>query len=308
MQGYPARVRTLLRIVYVVALAAVAGFVLARYGLPANQTSAPPPLSQRASTASFTVSYPSDWRALAMAAPSASELLLAPTQTKNASLRLGVVQEASAGALPAALQAGVTKLSTPQVVILGGATFNRYLNLVPRSGDVTEAIYLLPTTRGTVTGVCSAQRQVMAFTSSCERVLATLRVRAGSALSLTTDLAYALKLNRILTQLNATRKSYGPGLVNPDNKARAGAAGRLAAANARAARAVGHMTGAPVSVANRNLAGALRAEAAAYGALSRAAGANDVGGYASAQAAIGRADSRLDSAYAQLRRLGYRVG
>lgn len=293
---------------YVVAAAAAAGFVLARYGLRSNQTSSPPPLSQRASTVDFTVSYPSDWRALAMAAPSSSELVLAPTQTRDATLRLGIVQEAAAGALPAVLQAGVTKLSTPQVVVLGGSTFNRYLNLVPKDGSVTEAVYLLPTSRGTITGVCSAQRQVLSFTSSCERVLSTLRLRSGSVLSLTADLAYALKLNRILAPLNAARKSAGPGLENFNNKVRAGAAGQLAAASARAARSVRRMTGVPVSVANRDLAAALSAEAAAYGALGRAAGANDLGGYQRAEAAIGRADARLRVAYDRLRRLGYHVG
>ncbi|HEX4008807.1 MAG TPA: hypothetical protein VHX62_02295 [Solirubrobacteraceae bacterium] len=298
--------RTLAGLVVVAAVA----FGWAHYGLK-KTPAPPPPLDRQASVADLKVDYPSDWR-LESASPDArlaltDALTLASPQVKDGQLVIGTAHPASPGALAAGLAATLSGRPTPQVVALGDADFYRYLDVIPTGGSDRESIYALPTTIGTVTAVCSAQSPTTAFTASCERVLATVRLTTGNVLSLGVDPSYAFALNRILDQLNAVRRSAGPGLRNADPKARAAAATTLAAAHAHAAAATGHISGIGVSVANQALVSALDADAAAYRSLAQAAGAQDVAGYARAQSAIAAANRALDGAFAHLRQFGYEV-
>lgn len=301
--------RTLTSTVFI---AAAAGFVLAHYAGTGTKSS-PPPLTGHVAAANFSVSYPSDWHRTAAPGPTDLPLqgtvALAVRQPADAELVVGTNHRLDPSNLPAgALPAHVPAASRPQIVTLGDAAFYRYLDLAPSGRNVSESIYVLPTTVGTITAVCSAARASVSFTSSCERVLGTLKVTEGNVMSLTVDAGYAFQVNQILGQLNTVRSAVGTGLRSGDVKTRAAAADRLAAADDQAASAAHHITTTDVSVANQPLEGALQMNAAAYRSLAAAALKQDTPGYQRAEAALARSQRALDAVYAQLRSFGYRIG
>jgi hypothetical protein len=309
--------RTVARTLAGTAAVAVVGFALARYG-STKSTASPPPLDRQASVADFKINYPSGWAVqsptpvplvplgdvLALAADAAkrSRLVIGTQQTH------GTQQTRAPMALPPRLAAAVPSTTRPQVVTLGGQRFLRYLNLTPRGQDVAESIYALPSTVGTITAVCSSPAFSVRFTSSCERMLSTIKLTTGDVTSLTVDPGYALELNRILGQLNRVRRSAGPRLRSARASERVHAASALAAAHAQAAAATSHIDVGTVSAANQALASALKDNADAYRALAQAAAKQDVPAYGRAQAALSTAGSGLNAAYDQLRQLGYQVG
>jgi len=310
-RGYPrAGMRTFTRTLASLVVVAAVAFGWAHYGLKKTPTP-PPALDHQASAADLHVDYPSGWRVESTTPDphlALSDVVsLAAAQVKNGQLVIGTAHPASPGALPATLAASLSAKTTPQVVTLGGRDFYRYLDVTPTGAAAPESIYALPTTVGTVTAVCSAQSPTTTFTAGCERVLATVRLTTGAVLSLGVDPSYAFALNRIVDQLNAVRRSAGPGLRSADPRVRAAAATTLASAHARAAASAGRISGPGVSVANPALVSALTANEAAYRSLAQAAGAQDTSGYARAQAAIVAANRALSGAFAQLRQLGYQV-
>jgi len=302
--------RTILRGVAGVVVVAAVGFLWAHFGL--KKADAPPAaLDRQASVADFRVDFPSSWH-VAPAQPDPGvplndELTLTSSDATHAQLVIGTAHPAEPGGLPPSLLAALGASPKPHVVSLGGVNFDRYLNVTPAGGNVSESIYSLPTTIGTVTAICSARTQSVSFTSNCERVLATVRLTTGGVLSLGADPGYALNLNRIIDRLNSVRRSAGSGLRAASVQTRVRAAAALATAHAVAASSARHISGTDVSVANRAVVAALDMNAAAYRALARAAGAADIPGYARAEAKIAAATRALDAAFAQLRGLGYRV-
>lgn len=288
---------------------AVVGFALARYGT-SKSTAAPPPLDRQASVADFRVNYPSTWRVVPATnvplVPLGDVLTLA-AGSSNSRLVIGTQQTSTPAALPARLAAAIPPSTRPHVVTLGAASFYRYLNLTPQGQNAPESVYALPTSVGTITAVCSSPTFTVRFTSSCERVLSTIKLTAGDVQSIGVDPGYALQLNRIVGQLNAVRRSAGPGLRSSRVATRAHAASALAAAHAQAATAAGHIRVGRVSSANQALVTALTHNATAYRALAQAAGKRDVSAYGRAEAAVVSASSGLSAAYTQLRQLGYTI-
>jgi hypothetical protein len=302
--------RTLPRTLAVAVAVAVVGFVLARYGA-GETTASPPPLDRQASVADFRISYPPTWRVVPSTAvprlPMGDVLTLSADASRQSALVIGTQQTSTPAALPSRLAAAVSPTTTPQVVTLGSSSFFRYLNLTPQGQSKPESIYLLPTSVGTITGVCTAPTFTTSFTSACERALATIKPTAGDILSIGVDPGYALQLNRILGQLNDVRRSSGPRLRSSRVATRVRAASALATAHARAATATSHISVGPPSSANQALVTALDHNATAYRALAHAAAKRDVAAYGRAQAALASAGSGLDAAYTQLRQLGYTI-
>jgi hypothetical protein len=303
--------RTVARTLAGTAAVAVVGFALARYG--SGKTAAPPPpLDRQASVAEFKINYPSTWTVQPPAPvpliPLGDVLALAADGSRQSRLVIGTQHTNMPAALPPRLAAVLPPTTRPQVVTLGGQGFLRYLNLTPQGQKVAESIYALPTTVGTITAVCSAPTYSTRFTSSCERLLSTIKLTTGDVTSVTVDAGYALELNRILGELNQVRRSAGAGLRSIRVRDRVRAATALAAAHARAASATSHIDVGTVSAANQALVSALTENADAYKALARAAAKQDAPAYGRARAALSTAGSGLDAAYAQLRELGYQVG
>ena len=307
-----AEMRTLLRGLAGIVVVAAVGFLWAHFGLTRTRAS-PPPLNRQASTDGVTIHYPAGWR---VASGNSSALLpgaLALVSSKATGALLEVTTERSLRALtlPAALKAAIARVPQPQVVLLGGMNFSRYLDAPLAGGRGAASIYELPTTVGTVTAVCSSSTFSTTFTSTCERVLATARP-TGTVLSLQVQSGYALALNRIIDTLDAVRGRAGPGLASKSASARARAASELATAHAAASTAAAQITHdgvAPtdVSAANPALVSALSRCAAAYTALASAATGRDAAGYARAEAAVARSERSLAAAFVQLREFGYHV-
>jgi hypothetical protein len=309
--------RTLVRGVGALVIVAAIGFVLARSSRGGGGGSADtlPRLSAHAATTSFRVSYPGTWHRLS-APPAGLEpslsghVALAPPGTGR-ELVIGSEPAGGspAGQLPAPLRAALPSTPAGQIVSLGGQRFVRYPDLAPRRQEVTESVYLLATTSGTIGAVCAAQTPNETFTATCERILGTLRLTSGSALTPGIDTGYALALNGIVTKLNRARSTLGPKLSAGGLQSRARVAQQLAAAHAGAAAAAGRLsrTASGLTAANRALVSALDQTAGAYRELSGAITHRRQAAYRSAQGHLATAALALDAAYARLRGLGYRI-
>jgi hypothetical protein len=310
--------RTLVRAVVAIVIVAVAGFVLARSsrGTDGRSGGSTPALSGKASTAQFRVSYPANWHRLS--APPAGllpslrgPLALAPTATGE-ELVIGIASAGGspAGELPATLRAALSTDPPAQIVSLGGRRFYRYLNLTPKSQGVTESVYLLGTTEGTIGAVCAAQKPSEAFTATCERVLGTLQLTRGSVLAPEVDPGYAFQLNASLAKLNAARRALGPKLSAGSLPARAHVAQQLAAAHAQAATSATRLSphGSGLAAANRALVSALEQTGSAYRALGGAITSRRQAAYNSAEGQIAAGTRALGVAFTRLRGLGYRIG
>jgi hypothetical protein len=309
--------RTLVRVVAAIVIVAVIGFVLARSSRgDGGSSGSTPALSGHAVTASFQVSYPANWHRLS--APPAGLLpslsgpvAVAPKETGREML-IGTLSTggSSAARLPSELAPGDTSGSRVQIVSLGGQHFYRELNLSLRGQSVTESIYLLDTTKGAIGAVCATRKPSESFTATCERVLATLRLTSGSALTARIDAPYAMALNAVVTKLNAARSGLGPKLSTGSLPARAQAAQQLAAAHAQAAASVTHLSphGLGLTAANRALVTALEQTGSAYRSLGRAITRRRQTAYGSAEGQISAGTRALGAAFTRLRGLGYRVG
>ena len=299
------------RLAATVVIVAVIGFAWAHFGLP-TMTTAPPALSRQAALASFKVDYPADWTLTPAKPvsrfPLSDEVQLTSGLASGATLVIGTAHPPDPEALPQRLRAVLPASPQPAVIRLGHLEYLRFLDLAPRDRVVSESIYVLTTTLGTITGVCSSTAPSRRFTAACERVLASVQVTTGAALSLGSDAGYALALNPILNTLNSARSTDGPGLRSADVAARIRAAAALAAAHAAAASAAGSISPSGMSAANPALVSALTLNATAYRNLARAATHQDQSAYGRAQTALTAAGRSLTAAYAQLRSFGYTIG
>ncbi|MHB1569408.1 MAG: hypothetical protein ACYC0H_09405 [Solirubrobacteraceae bacterium] len=304
--------RTLVRGLAGIVVVAAVGFLWAHFGLTRTRAS-PPPLDRALSAPGLTIHYPSSWRRAAGGGPAVlpGALALASSQTDGARLEVATVGALRPLALPSSVQAALARVPQPQLVLLGGMNFRRYLDAPLTGGRGVASIYELPTTAGTVTAVCSSRAFSTSFTSTCERVLASARP-SGTVLSLQVQGGYALALNRIMDTLDTVRGRAGPGLSATSPSARARAASELAAAHAAASRAAAQITrdGVPptsVSAVNPLLVSALSRCGAAYAALAQAATSRDAAAYAAAEAKVAAGERLLTTAFAQLRAIGYHV-
>ncbi len=305
----PRAAAALLALTAIVAAGAL-GFIVAKLN---GGGPGPLPLSEHAANGVVQVSLPTGWRQQAVHSPSplglTNQIALTPTKPPGAELVIGRSETADPSLLPAALIASLPSVPSPQTVTLGSLKFYRYLNLLPRGQAIPESVYALPTTVGTIIARCVTPPGSLAFTGSCERVLATTRLISGKPVPLGPSAVYAQALNEAIAKLNVVRRLAGSRLRQATTAtAQAAAATALALAHTRAASSLGRLDAGPVKAANLRLIGALRETGAAYTALAAAASRNDSAAYKSAQASLARANAALDSAFAQLNQLGYRVG
>ncbi len=258
------------------------------------------------------VSYPSNWRQTAPAANPTlgltGELAVASPAPTRGELVIGKMAQGDASPLPPTLMATLPSTAAPQIVKVGRVVFYRYLGSPQPGESVGESVYAMPTTTGTVIGVCRPQGNGAAFASSCQRVLATLQLTSGKALPLTLSTSYASELNAVIGRLNAVRASAGPQLAAATSAhTQAAAATQLAQAHGQAASALVHLGAGVATAANAALAHALLVTADAYTALAQAAVHNNPHAYSTARADLARSAQALSLAFGQLRRLGYQV-
>ncbi len=293
-----------------IVLAAVLGFVVARSTGGSSSPSAPAHAGKLAAAGPVQISYPSTWRRQAL--PRARTrgltggLAVGPASPAGGLLVIGTSTGDNASLLSPPLRVALSEKTPANVVKLGGLAFNVY----PNAPAVGGSLYALPTTAGTVFGICLTAGAPPGFSHSCERALATLRLTSGRIVAPGQNAHYASAVNRALSTLNAVRSKAASQLrLANTGRAQAAAADQLAAAHAAAALALSHLSSVgPATAANLALVAALRATATAYTALARAATDSDGAAYTKASSAVTRGESSLQPALAQLRRLGYQVG
>ncbi len=302
--------RLLLLAVVGALVAAVVGFLITSSGSKKAHSSAPAPLTGLAQASSLSLKTPSGWRqqqsipaidgvtlehALAVQASTGAELVVAPVTSDGATL------------LPASLLATLPTPPTGEPISLPPYTLLRY----PELGSTKAYVYAIPTTAGTLLGVClppPAGGQT-ATAAQCERMLATVRYGSAAAATIGPSSSYGQAVSTALSQLNTTGAAAHAELQSARTPAgQAAGAERLAAAYEQAARALAGAHPEPAAEAvNGKLATALKRAAAAYGAMAAAARRNDGGAYRNARSQVRGSISAVEAAFGELQKLGYKL-
>ena len=308
--------RSARRLIPLVAIGAVSAVVLglaAAHQRHKPNPPAPAATSQTLRTNALRFTFPSGWTHAPV--PSLSGLQLhdavavASTSSPAGRLVVGIGSAQSGSPLPARfISANLPGAPTPQLVSLGGRSYERVLDPRLALGGASQSVYAQSSPAGPVIAVCQTSSQ--AFTASCERALATLRVTASAprASSPRPSRAYAAALGGVLSQLDRARATAAHDLAAAHTaREQATAAGTLAGLHARAAAEVAALHAGPAASANAELSRALRALADAYGTLGRGALHDDAHEYRVGQADVMRASDDVSSALSQLSALGYSV-
>jgi hypothetical protein len=292
-----------------VLFAAALGFGIAR----ATGGSQPRTLRNKHAAAGLVqITFPSAWREerppFAPALGLAHELAIGPGSPGRGIFVLGTSDTKNGTSLPNPLVAVLSSRPPARIVTLGGARFYRYADVHVGATGSSGPVYTLPTTVGTVIGVCIPQGAPR-FPSSCEAILATMRLVSATALPPGQDESYAAALNTGINKLNeAGTKAVALLSSARTARAQAEAAAELATAYGDADAALRALSAGPAAAANSAVVVALRTTADAYAALAAAAARNDTRAYRTASSTVVRANAALLSALSRLRSFGYRVG
>jgi hypothetical protein len=259
------------------------------------------------------LAYAAGWRPATSSLPARlgldDPIVLAPSGRRGELLIVGHAVTSDPPFLPRALLTSLSSTPQPEPVSLGGSRFYRYSRLMPKGDSGSESAYAMPTTLGTVLGLCLAPVPDRRFTDHCERALSTLRLTSGQALPIGPSTAYASLLDRVTQRLNVTRSSADRRLRTvPSARAQAQAAYVLARAYRRAATGLSRGPAGPAAAASRAVVAALAGAAVGYRSLGRAADALDASGYVAAQQSLRRAARALTVAYGRLNAFGYVAG
>ena len=290
-------------------LAAALGFGFARLIGGGSSKSA----NKSASAGPVQLSFPSNWVIQDVPAAQARGLTdplgVGPPSTGHGLLVVGTSEGQNGSLLARPLRAALSDRSPASVVTLGALNFNVYPNVFEGAGS-NASLYALPTTAGTVFGICVTSGAPAGFTHSCERVLASVRLSSGRVVPPGQSASYASAVNQTIGKLNAARAKAGSQLrLAKTVQAQAAAATELAAAHTAAASTLSKLAAAgPATAVNSALVAALRASASAYTALAHAAAQSDGAAYSEQSGAVTRAESSLRSALSRLESLGYQVG
>jgi hypothetical protein len=281
------------------------GFVIAHITNPSA-----PAFNQPVSAGSARISFPAGWHRLASRSVPALGLndeIASRAATSGGVLVFGMRSTSDGSLLPQRFFARTAKAPVAQTVTLGQLRFYRYQDLSTLGAGTS--VYALPTTVGTVVGVCMPRGAPSGFGSACERALGTVRLTSGRALRPGPNASYARGLDQVITRLNGVRFTAGALLRRAHSTAaQAAAATELASAHVQAAAALARLAPGVATPANSALAAALRMTGSAYEALARAAASKNARGYGQATASVQRATAVLNSALAQLTTQGYVVG
>lgn len=290
-------------------VAAATGFTVARSGESSSPRVA---LDRQASAGIAQLHYPSDWhRAPAgnRAPGLTSQVVLTSQSPTEAKLTFGVGTSDDPTLLPAALVATLGETPPARIVQLGDLQFYRYRNVLTLDTHQREDVYALRTTQGSVIAICTGGALGTGVTSTCETILKTLRVGpAAVALAPGPDVEYARALDGVIGDLNLDRTKAASQLHSRNPRVQAQALGALANAHLTAAARLGEIDARDVARVNDELIDAMQMTGDAYRGLAGDARRDDVRGYRRGQAALNRSMASLASAFAALRRLGYRVG
>jgi hypothetical protein len=294
-------------VIAAVVLAAAAGFSIARSD---DASGLPIQVDRHASAGIVRVAYPSEWHpeATGTAIPGLEDQLrLQYGRPTDTALVIGVGVTGDPSLLPRSLLSARAGLPPAETVQLGGLQFYRYLNVLPSAGGGVESVYALRTTNGNMIGICTGHGPGTRVTSVCESILRTVRLSAAIPLIPGPDGQYARALDAVIGNLNVVRRQAGALLASRRPRLQIEAMEALAQAHAAAAQRLATINANQVGAADNELIDALRTTGDSYRALASAAGRNDTRGYHQAEVTLARAMKSVNSAFAALRRLGYRV-
>jgi Protein kinase domain len=303
----------LLAVVAAALIAAAVGAVLG-----GGRGSSSHPYGNSASAGNIELSFPSTWQrtAPAQAIPGlafSETIALAPTGAPAGErLLAGEVNARGPSLMPSGLLAELAHPpASPAAVRLGDVDAYRYSDLSVRGLPATLTLYVVPSTAGVATVAClGGSAATSAYTQECAQIAATLRLSGASAFALTASPQYAGALSRALGSLQSALAGAGSRLHSASSvSAQAAAAKEIASAFENAGVSLARLPVSPsIGGANANLASALKATGAGYGALAGAARAEDGAAYAQASRVLSRSQARIASALGELRKAGYTIG
>ena len=309
----------------IAALAAAAVVIGAGIGFlvaPSSHKAAPKPpalnqVASAGSAGSVRMHFPEGWQSSNAVPPAAAALkLVNPTTVSPAAspakgaLVVGTADSVDSTLLPPGFTAKLGTAAQGSPVKLGANTFKRFTDVVPSDTSTALSVYSLPTQRGAAIAACVLPPSgATAFNSTCESVLKTLQ-SSVPALPLGANPKFAAALGAVVGKLNSARGSAGRQLASAKNqKAQAAAAKTLAAAYGQAAAAAAKLQPGPIGAAgSAAIVSAMRQLATGYQQLSTAAAHNNKRAYATAGAAISKAQAALSAGFGQLQQAGYTIG
>jgi hypothetical protein len=309
----------------IAALAAAAVVIGAGIGFlvaPSSHKAAPKPpalnqVASAGSAGSVRMHFPEGWQSSnAVPAAAAALKLVNPTTVSpvaspaKGALVVGTADSVDSALLPPGFTAKLGTAAQGSPVKLGANTFKRFMDVVPSDTSTALSVYSLPTQRGAAIAACVLPPSgATAFNSTCESVLKTLQ-SSVPALPLGANPTFAASLGAVVGKLNAARGSAGRQLASAKNqKAQAAAAKTLAAAYGQAAAGAAKLQPGPIGAAgSAAIVSALRQLASGYQQLSTAAAHNNKRAFATAGAAISKAQAALSAGFGQLQQAGYSIG
>ncbi len=307
-RGLPANV------ILVVAVVAIAGYLLGVHRAPTLPASASGEKTRIASGAGILLEYPSSWQPVATApgipglALGRPLVLLAPGgNATRAGLVSGQLTAGSGDPLPAALLAVLRGLPRSEVVALANVQAYRYSDLHLPGYDRALALYVIPNTGEEPTAVaCYAATELSTYLQECEQIVAQLNPGGQAQSNISPVGAYASRLDALVGALNRQRvrlraQMHVPRAPAAVARLATALAGRfaVAAASLRALEAPPAVGGAQTALSE-----AILRAAGAYRALAGATGPGGAG-YDTAQAQVANAEGAVNTALESYSLLGY---
>jgi hypothetical protein len=230
--------------------------------------------------------------------------LAVKSSATGAELAIAPVRSHGATLLPTSLLATLPSPPVGETIRLPPYELLRYREL----GNSKAYVYAIPTTAGTLLGLCLAPPGTpTAAAAQCERMLATVRYGKATVAPIGASSSYGRALAAAVSRLNKTSAGPHAELQRAHTSAdQSAAARRLADAYRRAAQALSGAHPDPATqAASEALVAALTRTAAAYGAIATTAAANDSGRYGRARRGVDAGVAAVESAFRELRKLGY---
>ena len=222
----------------------------------------------------------------------------------------GLAQDPGVSLLPQKLEelTGGRARSGGEPIKVGELDARRFNTLPLRGTDAELTVYAVPTSAGVATVACYAPPED-AIADECGATATTLQVRRGRPFSLTPDPDYGAAVNRVIRDLQKTRRLLRQRLGKATTRYQQHtAAGQLRTAFTRAADRVERVRPrAAEADAHARIIRALRNGATVYRRLQRAAQAGDAAAYEQARQQIGPREGDFQGALDALKPLGYTI-
>jgi hypothetical protein len=304
--------RVLGAVLLVAAAAVLVGYVISPAG---GTTRTAEPLTNQASSRALAISYPANWRRAETIRQTPGLQLTGPlgltSSHAGGALVVGESQADGPTLLPTSFLSTLPKLTEPETVRLGGLTFRRYRDLEPtREAKTTEVAYVLPTTAGVVSALCTVPRHSPTPVNvDCERILGSLKLTTATALPLGPIPAYASALRNAVTRLDGESVAGGLQLSHAKTAAaQAAAAKRLARADEQALAALRRAIPGPAErVSNASLLAALTSTANAYASMAAGARGENAVLFDQGRKGVAAGTAAVAAVLRQFSKLGYGI-